>query len=115
MDQFCQTTDKCFGAFKSKPFGTRIFFAQIELESFGGKDSIKQPSFGAMAIVRLGPRALHAFLHPGQLLLVGDMHVFRANGSAVGFFQRCHDFGQGRLRLTHSQRTNLEASISIRI
>ncbi len=84
LDEIVQQRDQGLAPLQGEALLAHVPGMQVFLDAFGGGEHGQQPP--PIGGGELGPRpeALDTFLDPALLLGVGDMHVLRTHGSAIG-------------------------------
>ena len=86
LDDLFHRRDQAFAAVQAEAFGAHVFDMQEFLKAFG-LDQLVQDRLAAFAGEgNFLAIAFDAFLEPGGLFGVGDMHVLQRKGAAIGAF-----------------------------
>ena len=78
------TRDHAFAAIEAKPLGAGMLDLQIVFEAFGLDHILVDAFFQIGGKIGSEIDAFHLLLNPGALLDILDMHIFDADGRAVG-------------------------------
>ena len=91
LDDLFHRRDQAFAAVQAEAFGAHVFDMQEFLKAFG-LDQLVQDRLAALAGEgNLLAIAFDAFLQPGGLFGVGDVHVLQGKGAAIGALHDFHD------------------------
>ena len=94
LDQLVHGNDEALAAFQRKAFLAYIFGVQKALQALGGGQALQHALFLIGIELGVGAHALQFLLPPALLALIGDVHVFGADGAAIGFAQSIEQLAQ---------------------
>ena len=103
--------------FQAETLGTRILGTRVLLQTFGSGKTLEQMALDLRRELRTATHAFQALDEPAALLGIDDVHVFRADGAAIGFLQSVDDFAQSGLAVDHGRspvRNTVSRSASVR-
>ena len=95
LEDLFQGRDQRFAAVEPEPLGPRIPYMEKLLEGFGFHQPFVNGLLAALGEVGLVVDRLDTVLDPDLLLGGGDVHVFHADGAAIGLAQSLDDLPQG--------------------
>ncbi len=112
LNQLVQQRDERVAALQGEAFLADVALVQIFLDPLGGGQQRQQPAAVRRIQLRRGPIAFKPFLDPALLLGVGDVHVFRADPTAVGLLQHGDDVTQ-RHAVRGIERAGMEDDVEV--
>jgi hypothetical protein len=95
LDDGLQDRDERLGSFEGEAFLPTVAGVQEVLEQFGVVQALEDADLLGAVEARAIASRLHAFLQPRADARVLDVHVFDADGAAVGLAQRLEQVAQG--------------------
>ncbi len=115
LDDLVEQRNQALATFQAETLGTRILGTQVLLQTFGSGKTLEQMALDLRRKLRTATHAFQALDEPAALLGIDDVHVFRADGAAIGFLQSVDDFAQSGLAVDHGQVTGAEHGVEISV
>ncbi len=112
-DHLFEHRDQRIAAFQREAFRAGEFSPQVALQPFCRRQFAEEPFFLFNAKVRVTGHGFDTLLDPAFLFGGGDVHVFRANRTAVGLLQRVQQLAKLHRVFADSKRANVKGFLEI--
>ena len=94
LDQLVHGRDEALATFQREALLPHIFGVQETLQALSSGEAVQNVQLFLGCELRLGTDGFQLLLPPALLVLVGDVHVFGADGAAIRLAQRVHQLAQ---------------------
>ena len=113
-DHFAQHRHQRVAAFQREAFRAGKFRAQITFQPFRRGQLFQKTFFLFVAEGGVAHYRFDTLLDPALLFGIGDMHIFRADRTAVGLLQRVDQFAKRQTIFTDSEGADVEGFLIVR-
>jgi hypothetical protein len=108
VDELVHRGDEALAAFEREALLADVLGVQVALQAFGGREAVEDALLLLGREIRLAADRLELLLPPALLVLLGGVHVFDADGAAIGLAQRIEQLAQRHAFLAEERVAGVE-------